>query len=121
MPAPPLVDGRRWVENGLWPVYAETNDPGGGDRLALVEQEPQTHSAANQAEFPGCPVCLPNRAAACFPASRTPGAAVDQRRVARICRCFMRYRWLGRHQLIKLSVWRAPPMQTNRPWPCQSH
>jgi len=29
------------------------NDPGRGDRLALVEQEPKTHPTANYAEFQG--------------------------------------------------------------------
>jgi hypothetical protein len=48
-----LVDGGGWVENGLWPVHSETNDSCGGDRLALVEQEPKALPATDHAEFQG--------------------------------------------------------------------
>ena len=48
-----LVDSRGLVGNRLWPIYSKMNDPGRGDRLALVEQEPKTHPTANYAEFQG--------------------------------------------------------------------
>jgi hypothetical protein len=45
------VDGGGWVENGLWLIHPETNHLCGGDRLVLVDQEPEAHPAANHTEF----------------------------------------------------------------------
>src|SRR5579872_3228019 len=47
------MDGRGWVVSRPWLVHPEANDPRGGDRMALVEQELEAHPAPDHAEFHG--------------------------------------------------------------------